>query len=791
MKRTLIIGTLAVIVVAGAVWGLDRLGVRVMIVDDGRHRGSAPFVDVDMNSTGDVMLAGHEEAEPGDPYAIQEPIAYQNEAAEEGADVPDPFLSDLFEQAKEAAPEPFVGAQELLPDFAVASATFADNAGESEPQLLEEVDEPAGLESLDALLPSLTDEVAANPGDELLSASDSFDEAPEHGPFDSEPSQSSSSPREPAVNDDLIVTDRLVTDDVFGGTPEWTDEISGFPEPIGAAISGDRYHNERVRILTLELWDKIEQLGSPRHPFVENARKALEFEVRRGIQSRHEQQRQEITRLRNRLNTIEQRLTDRVKREDHLVQASMNTLLRELERQRVFSAPPLQTQPGPAIGRAEVADPFAPSPSPSASVEGDEAEPAVPNAPFAEAHGTLEQVTVRIKCRHERNEGFPPDEYNFDGVLLANRGLIVSSLPERLTAEETTEALKLTIAFPATRTMTDARLVSVDEQTGLTVLEPDLFPDETPELELNFDEIATGDRIFVATVVDGQFDPDQVEVATAFGHARRLVGRPRTISRLATDIQSLPGSGGAPLLSEDGRLGGVMSASEPGQYIGAAKIERILTIANDAHVPGEASENPQADAKGQSVGSLKPSSESMEHGQKTLDNALQLFRSVSERKYDVEQAERELNRLQELSNRGDASPAEVEKAQSALNGARKVLNAARQTAEIARSNTIAEQYAQAALKVANAEYQVAEEANRKVTNTVPKAELRRLALRVEHWKLELELVHKAQELLDQTMDKFTEDAKAEELIGPDSSLQPASEPDGDPPAKLEEDETRS
>ncbi len=528
MKRTLIIGTLAVIVIAGVVWGLDRLGVRVMIVDDGRHGDSAPFVDVDMNSTGDVMLARHEEAEPANP---NEPVAYLDEATEEGSDVPDPF-----EQAKEAAPEPFVGAQELLPEVAVVSATFADNAGESEPQLLEGADEPAGLESADAVLPSLADEVAANPGDELLSASDSVDEVPERNPFDSHPPEPSGDLREPAVNVDLIVTDRLVTDDVFGGTPEWTGEISGFPEPVGAALSGDRYHNERVRILTLELWDKIEQLGSPRHPFVEKARKALEFEVRRGIQSRHEQQRQEITRLRNRLNTIEQRLTDRVSREDHLVQASMNTLLRDLEKQRVFSAPPLSVQPDVTAGATGDTEPFASSPFPAASIEGDEGEPAFPDDPSDAARGTLEQLTVSVKCSYERNDGFSSDEYNFDGVLLAEHGFIVSAFSEEMTSEDVAEALEISVVFPATRTATDARLVAVDERTGLAILEPDLFPDATPELELVFDDIATGDSVFVATVEDGHLNPEDIAVAILPGHARRLVGKPRTISRLKQRI---------------------------------------------------------------------------------------------------------------------------------------------------------------------------------------------------------------------------------------------------------------
>lgn len=788
MKRTLVIGTLAVIVIAGAVWGIDRLGVRVMVVDGGRHGDSAPFVDVDMNSTGEVMLARNEEAEPANP---NEPVAYLDEAAEEGADVPDPFLSDPFEQAKETAPEPFVGAQELLPEVAVASATFADNAGESEPQLLEGADEPAGLESADAVLPSLADEVAANPGDELLSASDSVDEVPERNPFDSHPPEPSSDLGEPAVNDDLIVSDRLVTEDVFGGTPEWTGEISGFPEPIGAAISGDRYHNERVRILTLELWDKIEQLGSPRHPFVEKARKALEFEVRRGIQSRHEQQRQEITRLRNRLNTIEQRLTDRVSREDHLVQATMDTLLRNLERQRVFSAPPLQLQPASPERDAEIADPFASPSSPASAIGGDEAAPAISDNRFEEAHETLDQVTVRVMYRHPGTEGGSGEEAIFDGVLLADRGLIVSALPAGWIADDL-EPAEFAIVFPATRTMTDARLVSTDEQTGLIVLEPDLFPDETPELEFNVDEIATGDPVLVATVLQDEFAPDQyVSIQIESGHARRLVGRPRTISRLATDLVSHPGAGGAPLLSKDGRLGGVMSASEPGQYIGAAAIERILAIAEGVHAPDEVPAKALTDSKDQSDGSLGSSPEIMKHGQKTLDHALQLHLSVSERMYDVEQAERELSRLQELSNQGDVPPGEIERAKSALKGARSVLNALRQTAEVARSNTIAERYAQAALKVANAEYQAAEESNRKVPNTVPKAELRRLALQVEHWKLELELVHKAQELLDQATDKVAEDAKAEELIGPDSAQQPASEPGSDPTAKLEKDETRS
>ena len=599
----------------------------------------------------------------------------------------------------------------------------------------------------------------------------------------------------------------LIPEEILNAAPEsvsWHEVLNGGADTQPAAALGqlaeivtDQLQRTRISDLILDLQEKMASHG-PRHPQVISARQYIEYVIRQRMQLRRQQQEREITRLRNRLIEIEQRLSDRASREDELVTFMIESLVTGIGSRN--------PAPGSLSGPAWANEHSGLTPArrsaalkPKSALEQSSDRSAGSSSPveatdfieFDAASKQLQQLTVRVTCRYERNKGFPPDEYKFDGILLVDRGLIVSALPEELLTTEARESFELSIVFPVTRTTTDASLAIFDEETGLVVLEPDFFPDDTTGLELNLDEIATGDRIFVATVVDGQFNKEQVEVAIASGHARRLVGRPRTISRLATDIQSRPGLGGTPLLSADSRLGGVMSAREPGQYIGAATIEQILAIAKDAHVPDEPPAKTQTESEDQSAGSLESSSESMQHGQKTLDHAFQLHRSVSERKYEVEQAERELNRLQELSNQGDVSPEEVEKAQSALNGARAVLSAVRQTAEIARSKTIAEQYAQAALNVANSEYQVAEEANRKIPNTVPKAELRRLALQVEHWKLELELVRQAQKLLNQTADRLSDDAKAEKPSGSDSSQQPASEPGSDLPAKLDEnkDET--
>ncbi len=316
--------------------------------------------------------------------------------------------------------------------------------------------------------------------------------------------------------------------------------------------------------------------------------------------------------------------------------------------------------------------------------------------------------------------------------------------------------------------MTTSRIVAIDERTGLAVLEPDLFPDETWEIELAPKDISTGESVFVGAVQDGQFNPDNVEVVTSAGRARRLVGRSRTSSRLATDIESRPGSGGAPLLTEDGRLGGIMSARDPGQYIVSRKLEELLRNLENDSQPAEQSETTTVNRPRPAAQGFMPNIASRDgdlhtNPQVLVDTILKLHRELSESAFSLKQSEAELERLKPLASRGLVPESGMLKAQSAREQAINRIELLRQQVSVwQRHSTLSDQYAQASMRVAKAEMENAVAANKKVPGTIPDAELRRMMLRVEQRGLELQLVQQALELLKEAEDELNSDDTAED-----------------------------
>lgn len=472
--------------------------------------------------------------------------------------------------------------------------------------------------------------------------------------------------------------------------------------------------------------------------------------------------------MRDRLSDLENRLNERAEREDELVEALLLSLLSGLDRNtRQPHSPfgPSETEPEPAISATRSDSDDLPDDNATRTEIPDDSAPALATNDFGEALHLLEQVTVRVNWQSETQPGFL-NHGHFDGVLLADRGIIVSSLPEELTTA--TDSLELTIVFPATRTMTKSRLVSIDEQTGLAVLEPDLFPDETPVIELTLDEIATGELIFVGVVQDGQFNPENVEVVTPAGRARRLVGRSRTVNRLATDIESRPGNGGAPLLTEDGRLGGIMSARDPGQYIVSGRLSQLLGDLESGGQPAPQAETtavnrPQPATQNFMSNLSTRSSDLQTNPQALVETILQLHRQLSESSLSLKQAEAELKRLQPLTKRGLVPQGETLKAQLARERAITKLELICQQISVWQQHSaLSDRYAQASVRVARAELENAVAANKKVPGSVPDTELRRMMLGAEQRELELQLVQQALELLKEAEEKLTPNAAVDQ-----------------------------
>ena len=736
-KKLAVFVTLFVVCSYGVLIGLEFSGIHVGIVEvESPHSYADTTVDFASAIAVEPVTLFDEQvlAEPeGTSHEAMSEVAFADAAAEPTVDPPDPF-----------APTP-------LPTSSEAKAVGAAPPSFEPP--VAEPDNQSPVES-EPLLDPAFDALPVSPPAPLVSGLEPVAETPATAKELNPPGSKQGT---------------LIPEEILNAAPEsfsWHEELSGGADTQPAAALGqlaeivtDQLQRERISDLMLDLQEKMVSHG-PRHPQVISARQYIEYVVRQGMQLWRQQQEREITRLRNRLIEIEQRLSDRASREDELVAAMIESLVTGIssrtpapdsfigpawagERSGLTPARP-HAALKPKSGLEQSSDLSADS---SSSVE------ATDFTEFDAASKQLEQLTVRVTCRYERNKGFPPDEYKFDGVLLADRGLIVSALPDELLTKEARESFELSIVFPVTRTTTDASLVTIDEETGLVVLEPDFFPDDTAGLELNLDEVATGDRIFVATVVDGQFNKEQVAVATATGHARRLVGRPRTISRLATDMQSLPGIGGAPLLAADGRLAGIMSASLPGQYIGAAGIARILETDGGGGAGTEEDANStlkQTFEPSQPADSAEVTSEGPMRPKVLLDRVLQLHRDISEAKFDIQQAEQKLELYEKLSKANAVPSSELETAKLNASRAQAKLKLLVQHAEAWRTHsTLSDRYAYAALKVAKAEYEMAIEANRKVPNAVSEGEVRKLALGVEKFELELELVAQTLELLKQ------------------------------------------
>lgn len=725
-KKLAVFGTLFVVCGYGILVGLESFGIHVGIVEVGQPRGFA-HENIAFSSTVDVETDAFMEADAAELLA-----AVDVESADDEATVG---------RAVELPADPFA-AGALQPPSEWGSL---DDGG----RVFQEPEDP----EVDAL-PLETSEVP-NPVADPTPVEPDEREAPVRelangqGAGAEQTVPALDRPDTEEAGDLFDFQTRLKT----GGQPaammDEADRFAAFDQSGFTEFEGAQFQRERVWVLVLDLHEKLTRFGD-RHPQVIQARKALEHEVRRGLQVRHKQQVDEISRLRERLGVIEKRLSERAERENELVASLLTSLIASVNSpENSLIGPPkngadLALTPGGAGIRWVPEQPFGGYGSAGASA-GFGGEVSQSDA----ASELLKQITVRVKWQYEANPRFI-DLGEFDAVLLADRGLIVSALPEKLTTEEASTSLELTILYPATRTMTDARLVAVDDQTGLAVLEPDLLPDDTPGVELNFDEIATGDRIFVATVVDSQLTLGP-EVETVSGHARRLVGKPRTISRLATDFQSRPGLGGAPLLSEDGRLGGIMSAREPGQYIGAAGIARMLETTGRRDVGNEEDDGStlkQTFEPSQPADSVKVSSEGLMQPKVLLDRVLQLHRDISEAKFDIQQAEQKLALYESLSKANAVSSSDLETARLNASRAHAKLKLLLQHAEAWRTHsTLSDRYAYALLEVAKAEYEMAVQANRKVPDAVSEGEVRKLELEVERFELELRLVAQTLELL--------------------------------------------
>ncbi|MHC4878532.1 MAG: hypothetical protein ACYTGL_18955 [Planctomycetota bacterium] len=564
-------------------------------------------------------------------------------------------------------------------------------------------------------------------------------------------------------------------DDVFSGDPEGWVEARQRPEPLDSSLrdvyQADPFLRERLELFIRELREKQRTHGN-RHPEIMRLRKAIEFEARRAIQRRHDQQKQEIEALRARLAQIERRLEERAQREDQIVAMMLAGLTASpapaAEPTGVLAGDPFSPHPEtePLSGQ----DPYAVLATPALAPAEAAGQPtsAVGNGippvseelpdPGAEADELLRQVTVRIQWACSFNEGFL-SHGNLDGVLFSQHGLIVTALPPEIVEVGEVNDVEFTITYPENRTSTSARPVSIDKETGLLSLEPELLPEGTPKIDLFPGPVQTGSPVWVATVNDGQFNPEDLEVSVRHGRARNLLSRSGTPSRLATDIPTRTGSGGAPLLTRNVALAGIMSADRPGQYISIDVIAQVLQDDGDlVSVTERNSQNVDQPAPQPSGGASPTSQQAI--GFVELDSILTLQQQLVAARLDAQDAHEELSRVQKLRDARVATDGELDVAQREVRRRDKLLDALEKSLDVRlRSAGIAERYVATAQEVALAAYDKAVEANRRVSGAVPETELRRLQLEVQKFQLQRELTKQTLSILAEMADTAASDSE--------------------------------
>ncbi|MBI1310496.1 hypothetical protein GC176_04245 [bacterium] len=769
MKKRIILGTLFLLCVAGAVFGLEQFGVRLTIVKlDRPLDATSNLVPVDLVDTGneeavvrvaeppktEPFASAFPDFEPSGELAAAEPPAQQTSGASDAAPPADSIAPSPLNASEQPVASP--AAAQPGPPIPVDEADFGLPLSAEQKTSTSNSAAPA-VEAQASATPRpgpSAPPVPQHTQNPFTVSSDANQSRPAYGPSPSEPP--------------------LTLNDFVG-----SDAFSREKSP------NERFPNERIEILARELQDKQSRFV-PHHSEVQKARQALEFEVRRALQRRREQQQQEIARLRERLTEIEQRLNERAAREDELVTALLASLVAgppDSGKQTVLPPSDLNPATRPGIF-SPLDDPRLPTPVPN--TDRSSAYPAgsinpsqePPRGPLDAVSKLLEQLTVRVTWQYEQKPGFIAHG-SLDGVLLTDRGLVVSALPAGMLTEGARKTLELTIVFPATRTTAVARLAAVNEPTGLALLQPDLFPDATPKLELAVDEIASGTWVCVATVQDGQFRPEDVSVAAFTGHARRLVGRQGTASRLATDISSQPGSGGAPLLTYQGKLGGIMSARDPGQYLGAREIERLLASVNDGALQLELEKFWQEAGQNQPVSARQFLTQDPQDRQSSLqsslqtsfDQALGLVREIAEAQFDAEQARLERDRLEALVRQKVISNSEFNKAEIAARHADSRLALLLQQALVRRQRCeLSLRFAKSSLETARAGYEQAAAAYK--TGSIPATELSRLKLEMDQRDLEVELAQQTLDLLDQLQARLPQ-APVQDTTG----VKPASGPE--------------
>ena len=419
MKKLIAFGILFALCVIGTAFGLEQFGVRLAVVEADRS-----LRDVPMNVAFDQE----------DAFLI-EPVNASNVEAE------------TLDQAYPVPEQPITDEMPAL----TASSEF------DEPTAIQPVDQWRTLPE-----PSTPHEVAQNP---FGSANEPPSGGLEPPPQDFALSEPADEPAANPVSDSAVENNDLFEDDALD--PFAGDDIVTEADPFsqrdpfgGADDELESIHIDRLRLLAKKIQDSLKRYGN-RHPNVMNARRGLESAIRRNIQIQRQQQREEILRLRNRLSELEHRITKRAEREDELVEALLMSLLSGLDRKPPQpSSPfgPAETEPEPATTATRSDSEDLPAENATRTEFVGDLVPMREADDSVEALHLLEQVTVRVNWQCETQPGFL-NHGHLDGVLLADRGIIVSSLPAELTAETAADSLELTINFPATRTITSSQLV--------------------------------------------------------------------------------------------------------------------------------------------------------------------------------------------------------------------------------------------------------------------------------------------------------------------------------------------